>query len=131
MWVDSVRWSAPATVRWYWQRAGCHQPSWSRTTIGGTLNVLMAARESHPDRSAQVFNIGNRYRDRGEPPCRDNRAGPRDVDNIRRRVVNIEEIRRMLRWSPQFTLERGLEQTAAWIAGQSIPGRDEGVTRRA
>ena len=40
----------------------------------------------------------------------------RDIDNIRRRVVNIEKIRRMLRWSPQVTLERGLADTAEWLA---------------
>ncbi len=40
----------------------------------------------------------------------------RDVDNIRRRVVNIEKIRRMLRWSPQVTLEAGLARTAEWFA---------------
>ena len=40
----------------------------------------------------------------------------RDIDNIRRRVVNIEKIRRMLRWSPQVTLARGLADTAAWLA---------------
>src|SRR5665811_996258 len=40
----------------------------------------------------------------------------RDIDNIRRRVVNIEKIRRMLRWSPQVTLERGLARTAEWLA---------------
>lgn len=39
----------------------------------------------------------------------------RDIDNIRRRVVNIEKARRMLRWSPQITLERGLQMTAAWL----------------
>jgi UDP-glucose 4-epimerase len=42
----------------------------------------------------------------------------RDIDNIRRRVVNIEKIRRMLRWSPQVTLQRGLAETAAWLAGE-------------
>jgi len=40
----------------------------------------------------------------------------RDIDNIRRRVVNIEKIRRMLRWSPQVTLARGLADTATWLA---------------
>ncbi|MEI8334826.1 MAG: NAD-dependent epimerase/dehydratase family protein [Chloroflexota bacterium] len=35
----------------------------------------------------------------------------RDIDNIRRRVVNIEKARRMLRWSPQTTLAHGLERT--------------------
>jgi UDP-glucose 4-epimerase len=36
----------------------------------------------------------------------------RDIDNIRRRAVNIEKIRRMLRWSPQVALEAGLRRTA-------------------
>ena len=39
----------------------------------------------------------------------------RDIDNIRRRVVNIEKARRMLHWGPQFTLERGLGRTAEWF----------------
>ena len=41
----------------------------------------------------------------------------RDIDNIRRRVVNIEKARRMLRWSPQIPLSDGLRKTAAWIDG--------------
>jgi UDP-glucose 4-epimerase len=39
----------------------------------------------------------------------------RDIDNIRRRVVNIEKARRMLRWTPQVTLETGLQRTAEWF----------------
>lgn len=39
----------------------------------------------------------------------------RDIDNIRRRVVSIERIRRELRWVPSTTLERGLERTCAWL----------------
>lgn len=38
----------------------------------------------------------------------------RDVDNIRRRVVNIEKTRRALRWVPETTLELGLQRTVAW-----------------
>ena len=38
----------------------------------------------------------------------------RDVDHIRRRVVNIEKTRRMLRWIPEITLETGLTRTVAW-----------------
>ena len=38
----------------------------------------------------------------------------RDVDNIRRRVVNIEKTRRTLRWVPEVTLDHGLERTVAW-----------------
>jgi UDP-glucose 4-epimerase len=53
----------------------------------------------------------------------------RDIDNIRRRVVNIEKARRMLRWSPQVTLLDGLSRTAAWMRESSFdqpadPGKD-------
>src|SRR5262245_26402157 len=39
----------------------------------------------------------------------------RDIDNIRRRVVNIEKIRRDLRWIPTFTIEQGLRRTYNWL----------------
>jgi UDP-glucose 4-epimerase len=39
----------------------------------------------------------------------------RDIDNIRRRVVNIEKIRRELRWSPSVTIEEGLRRTYRWM----------------
>ena len=39
----------------------------------------------------------------------------RDIDNIRRRVVNIEKIRRELRWTPSFTIEKGLRRTYDWL----------------
>lgn len=40
----------------------------------------------------------------------------RDIDNIRRRVVNIEKIRRELRWIPSVTIEAGLKRTYEWLA---------------
>ena len=43
----------------------------------------------------------------------------RDIDNIRRRVLNIEKIRRVLRWSPTITLTKGLEMTFDWLQGQN------------
>jgi UDP-glucose 4-epimerase len=39
----------------------------------------------------------------------------RDIDNIRRRVVNIEKIRRELRWVPSVTIEQGLRKTYQWL----------------
>lgn len=39
----------------------------------------------------------------------------RDIDNIRRRVVNIEKIRRVLRWTPRYTLKEGLRLTLEWF----------------
>jgi len=38
----------------------------------------------------------------------------RDIDNIRRRVLNIEKIRTRLRWQPQIGLEEGLRRTVKW-----------------
>lgn len=39
----------------------------------------------------------------------------RDIDNIRRRVLNIEKIRRELRWLPSCTIEEGLRRTYQWL----------------
>ena len=40
-----------------------------------------------------------------------------DIDNIRRRVLNIEKIRRELRWTPQYTLEHGLKRMLEGVSG--------------
>ncbi|NQT25571.1 NAD-dependent epimerase/dehydratase family protein [candidate division KSB1 bacterium] len=39
----------------------------------------------------------------------------RDIDNIRRRVLNIERSRKVLRWVPIKTLRTGLEETYQWL----------------
>lgn len=39
----------------------------------------------------------------------------RDIDNIRRRVVNVEKIRRIIRWVPCYTLKEGLNRTQQWF----------------
>jgi UDP-glucose 4-epimerase len=38
----------------------------------------------------------------------------RDIDNIRRRVLNIEKIRRELRWTPKTTVREGVRRTLEW-----------------
>jgi UDP-glucose 4-epimerase len=45
----------------------------------------------------------------------------RDIDNIRRRVVNIEKIRRTLRWTPNTTLQEGLRLTHEWFRALPAP----------
>ena len=45
----------------------------------------------------------------------------RDIDNIRRRAVNIERIRRELRWTPAVTLEDGMRRTYAWLLERGAP----------
>lgn len=49
----------------------------------------------------------------------------RDIDNLRRRVLNIEKIRRNLRWIPCTTLEQGLYKTYQWLIGSEIKKIDE------
>ena len=39
----------------------------------------------------------------------------RDIDNLRRRVLNIEKIRKFLRWIPNTSLEKGLIKTYVWL----------------
>jgi UDP-glucose 4-epimerase len=52
----------------------------------------------------------------------------RDIDNIRRRVVNIEKTRRTLRWIPEVTLDQGLKRTVDWQRTQ--PGSDRRAVER-
>ncbi len=53
----------------------------------------------------------------------------RDIDNIRRRVLNIERVRKILRWVPAVTLREGLRRTIAWyesrkpVVAQGTPNR--------
>ena len=86
--------------------------------------TLLAA--VHPRAEGEMFNIGTGIetsvvelgRSIGRALGREvefEYIDRRDVDNIRRRVVNIEKIRRMLRWSPQVTLQDGLNRTAEWF----------------
>ena len=88
--------------------------------VDATLTVAI-----HPRAEGEVFNVGTGVETSVnalaaavgralDEPVRIERLDRRDIDNIRRRIVNIEKARRMLRWSPQVTLDRGLSQTAKW-----------------
>ena len=87
--------------------------------------TLLAA--IHPRAEGEVFNVGTGIETSVNELARMigralgvsvelEHIDRRDIDNIRRRVVNIEKARRMLRWGPQFTVERGLGLTAEWIS---------------
>jgi UDP-glucose 4-epimerase len=39
----------------------------------------------------------------------------RDIDNISRRCLNIEEVRTRLKWEPRHTLDSGMARTLAWF----------------
>lgn len=48
----------------------------------------------------------------------------RDIDNIRRRVINIEKTRHDLKYQPQVSIKMGLQQTYNWyksFIGRGIP----------
>jgi UDP-glucose 4-epimerase len=95
------------------------------TYIDDALDATLLA-AIHPRAEGDVFNVGtgigtsvNRLaegigRALGRP-IEVEHIDRRDIDNIRRRIVNIEKARRMLRWSPQITLEDGLRRTAMWL----------------
>jgi UDP-glucose 4-epimerase len=80
----------------------------------------------------EVFNVGTGVETRVNELARTligivgvdvvpTRTDRRDVDNIRRRVVNIEKTRRSLRWVPEVTLEEGLQRTVEWQRGRPAP----------
>jgi UDP-glucose 4-epimerase len=56
-------------------------------------------------------------------------ADRRDVDNIRRRVMNIEKARRALRWVPEVSLEEGLRRTVEWQRQRDLERGARSVAR--
>ena len=78
---------------------------------GARCSTWARARDLVNDLAGRSRRLGPRRRAR--------HVDRRDVDNIRRRVVNIEKIRRMLRWTPQMTLERGIAKTVDWFASRA------------
>jgi len=107
--------------------------------VEGTLMALMSPRSE-----GQAFNlgtgtetsvnqlvqlIGEIYGKEIEPV----RIDRRDIDNIRRRVLNIERARKVLRWIPSLTLHEGLRRTIAWYEARKhqLPRRELlGVARK-
>lgn len=89
--------------------------------VDGTLLTLLS-----PKAEGRVFNLGTGTETRiieliamlGRLYGRDvavRHIDRRDIDNIRRRVLNIERIRTSLRWQPQVSLEEGLRRTLEWF----------------
>ena len=100
------------------------------TYIDDAVEATLAA-AVHPRAEGEVFNVGtgietsvNRLAASiGEALGVEidlRHVDRRDIDNIRRRVVNIEKIRRMLRCTPQWTLDRGLIETANWYKASAF-----------
>lgn len=95
--------------------------------VEATLSVALS-----PKAEGEVFNVGtgketsintlarlilNLY---NKPTSSIQYVDRRDIDNIRRRVVNIEKIRRKLKWIPMITIEEGLRRTKEWLESQNL-----------
>lgn len=89
--------------------------------------TLLAA--VRPRAVGEIFNVGTGFetsintlaetvREVSGSPAPVEHIDRRDIDNIRRRVVNIEKIRQALHWVPRFTLREGLARTWAWLLSQ-------------
>ena len=88
--------------------------------VDGTLMALLS-----PRADGMMFNIGtgtetsiiDLVRNLAELMGSDvacEHIDRRDIDNIRRRVLNIERARTRLRWQPRVTLREGLRRTIDW-----------------
>ena len=87
--------------------------------------TLLAA--IHPKAEGGVFNVGsgketsinelvNLIIDIVGGDIKPGYIDRRDIDNIRRRVLNIENARKVLRWGPTRTLKNGLTETYQWLS---------------
>lgn len=88
----------------------------SARSTGQVFNVATGTETSINSLAARIAAIC------GRPDLEIEHVDKRDIDNIRRRVLNIEGIRRILRWTPEYTLQRGLEATHRWLLGSGAPG---------
>jgi UDP-glucose 4-epimerase len=86
--------------------------------------TLLAA--VHPRAVGEVFNVGSgcetSVRDLASLiaetvglGCKIEFIDRRDIDNVQRRVMNIERARRILRWVPNTPLDKGLRLTQEWF----------------
>lgn len=79
---------------------------------------------THPKAIGNVFNIATTIETsinsivqslrQFKPDLEVQRIPDRDIDNIRRRVIDFEKIRQTLGWAPLITLNEGLEKTINW-----------------
>ena len=102
------------------------------TYVADAVDATLVA-AVHPRAVGEVFNVGTGIETSVETLAASimqitNATGPlrhvdrRDIDNIRRRVVSIEKIRRMLHWVPSYTLKNGLQATYDWLVERDGPG---------
>lgn len=122
--IDKIKSGLPPEVH------GDGQQTRDFTFVGDAVEATLVAAQS-PKAEGEVFNVGTGIETSINSlaelvcslygrECRLVHIDRRDIDNIRRRVVNIEKIRRLLRWTPSITLSDGLTETKAWSERGSV-----------
>lgn len=81
----------------------------------------------HPMAYGDVFNVGTCVETSVNrlvsiisnyvPGCVVNNIPERDIDNIRRRMIDIEKIHQRLGWAPKVGMQKGIELTIDWYKG--------------
>lgn len=98
------------------------------TYVDDAVDVTLAAL-GNPRSEGQIFNVGSGTETSVIHLCEVILAATkstssiehiqrRDIDNIRRRVLNIEQARRILHWQPQVSLHEGIRKTVEWVMTQ-------------
>jgi UDP-glucose 4-epimerase len=93
--------------------------------------TILAARS--PKAVGEVFNVGtgketsvnqlaNMIVNMSEKDVDIVHVDRRDIDNLRRRVLNVEKSRRVLRWIPMTSLGDGLYNTYKWLLSVQTDG---------
>ncbi|MFX0204198.1 MAG: NAD-dependent epimerase/dehydratase family protein, partial [Candidatus Hodarchaeota archaeon] len=95
----------------------------SPRVVGEALNVGTGKETSVKELAKLIIHLCGKdiqpvYKDR------------RDIDNLRRRVLNIEKIRQSLRWIPVTPLEEGLSKTYTWLRSNDIDKAGNKVSYR-
>ena len=93
------------------------------TYIDDTVNATILA-AVHPRALGEVFNVGTSIETsvnelaevigQLNPAVEITTVAERDIDNIRRRSVDIENIQQSLGWAPEWNVKRGIEATYNW-----------------
>lgn len=93
------------------------------TFISDAIDATILA-ATHPQASCEMFNVGTGVETSVNklfeiikeviPQAEAESIPERDIDNIRRRVTNIEKIHQKLGWTPQVTIKKGIAETIKW-----------------
>lgn len=95
------------------------------TFISDAVNATIIA-AVHPKALGESFNVGTGKETSVnqlisiikalKPNFDIERIPERDIDNIRRRVVDSEKIHSKLGWAPEIEIERGIKETLIWYS---------------